>query len=93
MYVCVHVKTFHVVLSLHTLSLFNKVNVDMGLSSNSKGHKVAAASHVVYRPLEEVVMERSARVKPADQMQIIQRCQEYDPEVSIRTEPGLAGKD
>lgn len=54
----------------------------MGLSSNSKGHD-AAPCHAVFRSLEEVVMERSSRVKPGDQMQIIQRCQEYDPEVSL----------
>ncbi|CAM9665376.1 unnamed protein product [Hapterophycus canaliculatus] len=58
------------------------VNVDMGLSSSSKGHS-GSASHAVFRSLEEVVTERSSRVKPADQMQIIQRCQEYDPETGF----------
>ena len=57
-----------------------KVNVDMGLSSSRSGHDTAAC-HAVFRSLEEVVMERSSRVKPADQMEIIQRCQAYDPEV------------
>lgn len=53
----------------------------MGLSSSNKGHD-GAPCHAVFCSLEEVVTERSSRVKPADQMQIIQRCQEYDPEVS-----------
>lgn len=60
--------------------LSRKVNVDMGLSSSRKGHDIAPC-HAVFRSLEEVVMERSSRVKPADQMEIIQRCQAYDPEV------------
>lgn len=63
----------------------------MGLSSSSKGHKDTAGSHTVYQSLEKVVMERSARVKPEDQMQIIQRSQEYDPEVSKRTGPDRTG--
>ncbi|CAM9467559.1 unnamed protein product [Ectocarpus sp. 13 AM-2016] len=58
------------------------VNVDMGLSSSNKGHD-GAPCHAVFCSLEEVVTERSSRVKPADQMQIIQRCQEYDPEVGF----------
>eukprot|EP00752_Nemacystus_decipiens_P002887 g2686.t1 len=58
------------------------VNVDMGLSSSSKGHDTAPC-HAVFRSLEEVVMERSSRVKPADQMEIIQRCQAYDPEAAF----------
>lgn len=62
---------------------FAKVNVDMGLSSSNRGHDTAP-SHAVFRSLEEVVMERSSRVKPADQMEIIQRCQGYDPEVRER---------
>lgn len=57
-----------------------QVNVDMGLSSSSKGHD-GASCHAVFCSLEEVVTERSSRVMPSDQMQIIQRCQEYDPEV------------
>lgn len=55
----------------------------MGLSSSNKGHS-GAACHAVFRSLEEVVVERSSRVEPSDQMQIIQRCQEYDPEVGRR---------
>eukprot|EP00903_Cladosiphon_okamuranus_P017429 g16053.t1 len=58
------------------------VNVDIGLSSSRKGHDIAAC-HAVFRTLEEVVMERSSRVKPADQMEIIQRCQAYDPEATF----------
>ncbi|CAM9201651.1 unnamed protein product [Scytosiphon promiscuus] len=58
------------------------VNVDMGLSSSSKGHS-GSPCHAVFRSLEEVVTERSSRVKPADQMQIIQRCQEYNPETGF----------
>ncbi|CAN0034947.1 unnamed protein product [Ectocarpus fasciculatus] len=58
------------------------VNVDMGLSSSNKGHD-GAPCHAVFCSLEEVVTERSSRVKPADQMQIIQRCQEYDPEAGF----------
>lgn len=54
----------------------------MGLSGNSKGHD-GAVCHAVFRSLEEVVTERSSRVKPNDQMQIIQRCQEYNPEVRV----------
>lgn len=52
----------------------------MGLSSSRRGHDTATC-HAVFRSLEEVVVERSSRVKPADQMEIIQRCQVYDPEV------------
>ncbi|CAM9369724.1 unnamed protein product [Sphacelaria rigidula] len=70
------------------------VNVDMGLSSNNQGHRKTAGSHVVYKSLEEVVLERSGRVKPEDHMQIIQRCQEYDPEagfVMVFGHKGLLG--
>lgn len=65
----------------------SQVNVDMGLSSSNKGHS-GAACHAVFRSLEEVVVERSSRVDPSDQMQIIQRCQEYDPDVSRRFSQG-----
>lgn len=60
----------------------------MGLSSSNKGHS-GAACHAVFRSLEEVVVERSSRVDPNDQMQIIQRCQEYDPEVRWRFANGI----
>ncbi|CAM9905057.1 unnamed protein product [Discosporangium mesarthrocarpum] len=56
------------------------VNVDVSMSNNREGHS-GVGLQAVYCSLEEVVMGRSARIRTADQMQIIQRCQEYDPEV------------
>ncbi|CAM9177212.1 unnamed protein product [Choristocarpus tenellus] len=70
------------------------VNVDVSMSNNQAGHSLERKALGVFRSLDEVVVERSDRVLPDDHIEIIRRCQEYNPEtgfVVVFGHQGLVG--